>query len=83
MKKRIAGACVFRRALRIDAAARAQNRGTFNKETEAFAMRERHSLIPYALEAVARPGSREICVRRPPDGFRIRNERGDCVGKKG
>ena len=27
----------------------------------------RHNLIPYALETVARPGSRESRVRRPPD----------------
>ena len=26
-------------------------------------MQDRQTLIPYALEAVARPGSREICVR--------------------
>ncbi len=44
-------------------------------------MQDRQTLIPYALEAVARPGSREICVRRPPDGFRIRNERGVFHGK--
>ncbi len=36
----------------------------------------RHNLIPYALEAVARPGCRETRVRKPPDGMRIRNERG-------
>jgi len=38
-------------------------------------MEDRHTLIPYALEAVARPGSREIRVRMPPDGVRIRNGR--------
>lgn len=43
-------------------------------------MKDRHMLIPYALEAVARPGSRESRVRRPPDGFRIRNERGGHHG---
>ena len=53
----------------------------------------RHNLIPYALETVARPGSRESrvrrtpvadhnpsrpqCVRRPPDGLHIRHERGE------
>ena len=41
---------------------------------------ERHNLIPYALEAVARPGSRETRVRKPPDGMRIRNERGAAHG---
>lgn len=40
-------------------------------------MKQRHGLIPYALEEVPRPGAREICIRRPPDGFRIRNERSD------
>ena len=43
-------------------------------------MRERHQIIPYALEAVARPGSRETRVRKPPDAMRIRNERGRCDG---
>jgi len=38
-------------------------------------MEGRHTLIPYTLEAVARPGSREIRVRMPPDGMRIRNGR--------
>ena len=37
----------------------------------------RHNLIPYALEAVARPGSRESRVHRPPDGLHIRHERGE------
>ena len=36
----------------------------------------RHNLIPYALGTVARPGSRESRVRRPPDGLHIRHERG-------
>lgn len=39
-------------------------------------MEKRQTMIPYALEEMPRPGMREICVRRPPDGFRIRNERG-------
>lgn len=39
-------------------------------------MKERQSIIPYVLEDVPRPGAHEICVRRPPDGFRIRHERG-------
>ena len=39
-------------------------------------MAQRQNLIPYALEAQPRPGEREICVRKPPDGMRIRNERG-------
>ena len=43
-------------------------------------MQDRHQIIPYALEAVARPGSRETRVRRPPDDMRIRNERGQRDG---
>ena len=42
---------------------------------------ERHNLIPYALEPVPRPGDRETHVRRPPDGMRIRNERGAVHGR--
>ena len=42
---------------------------------------ERHNLIPYALEAVPRPGDRETRVRRPPDGMRIRNERSEAHGR--
>ncbi len=42
---------------------------------------DRHNLIPYALETVARPGSRETRVRKPPDGMRIRNERGQVHGE--
>ena len=42
---------------------------------------ERHNLIPYVLEAVPRPGSRETRVRKPPDGMRIRNERGAAHGR--
>ena len=38
-------------------------------------MTNRHPVIPYALEVVARPGSREIRVRMAPDGMRIRNGR--------
>lgn len=38
-------------------------------------MDHRHMLIPFALEVVARPGSREIRVRTAPDGVRIRNRR--------
>ncbi len=41
-------------------------------------MKERHNLSPYALEACPRPGARETCVRKPPDGMRIRNERSDA-----
>jgi len=44
-------------------------------------MENRHNLIPYALEAVARPGSRESRVRKAPDGMRIRNERGGGDGR--
>lgn len=40
-------------------------------------MANRHRIIGYALEAVARPGSRESRTRRPPDGMSIRNERGN------
>lgn len=36
-------------------------------------MKGRHALIPYTLEEVPRPGSREICIRRPPDGARVRS----------
>ena len=39
-------------------------------------MKKRQSLIPYALDTVARPGDRETCIRRPPDGFRVQNEKG-------
>lgn len=42
---------------------------------EAMGMDHRHMLIPFALEVVARPGSREIRVRTAPDGVRIRNRR--------
>lgn len=38
-------------------------------------MKNRQTLIPFALEVVARPGSREIRVRMPPSGQQIRNER--------
>lgn len=47
---------------------------------EAQNMRDRHQIIPYALEAVARPGSRETRVRRPPGDMRIRNGRGQGDG---
>ena len=40
-------------------------------------MKNRHTLIPYTLETVARPGSRESRVRRPPNGLQIRHERGE------
>ena len=43
---------------------------------EGWKMHGRQMIIPYALEDAPRPGAREIRVRRPPDGFRIRNERG-------
>ena len=39
--------------------------------------KNRQNLIPYALQAVARPGSRESRARRPPDGLHIRHERGE------
>lgn len=45
-------------------------------------MEGRHSIIGYALEEVPRPGAREICVRRPPDGVRIRHEREAQHGAK-
>ena len=44
--------------------------------SEVWRMANRHNLIPYALEDVARPGSRESRVRPAPNGMRIRNERG-------
>lgn len=34
---------------------------------------KRQNMIPYALEAVPRPGAHEIRVRSAPDGLRIRN----------
>ena len=40
-------------------------------------MADRHNLVAYALEAVARPGERESRTRRPPQGMQIRNERGE------
>ena len=42
---------------------------------------ERHNLIPYALEAVARPGSRETRVKKTPQGAKVRNERGEGDGQ--
>ena len=42
--------------------------------------KNRQNLIPYALQAVARPGSRESRARRPPDGLHIRHERGEQGG---
>ena len=45
-------------------------------------MAGRHCVIGYALEAVARPGAREILVRRP-QGERVRNERGDADARRG
>lgn len=41
-------------------------------------MERRHGIITYALEEAPRPGSREIRVRRAPDGVMIRNERGSA-----
>lgn len=41
-------------------------------------MRLRHSLIPYALETVPRPGSREIRVRQPSGRTQVRNQKGEC-----
>lgn len=44
------------------------------REAEAAkVISERHNQIPYALEAVPRPGAHEIRVRPAPDGMRIRN----------
>ncbi|MBQ2989985.1 MAG: hypothetical protein IJD60_01685 [Clostridia bacterium] len=45
-------------------------------------MRQKHALIPYALEEVPRPGSREICIARPPQGERIRNVTGGGHAEK-
>lgn len=39
-------------------------------------MKDRHSIITYTLEEAQRPGAHEICIRRPPDGIRIRNREG-------
>ena len=44
-------------------------------------MENRHMLVQYAMEAVPRPGERESRARRPPDGERIRNERGGTYGR--
>ena len=44
-------------------------------------MENRHGLIPYALEEIQRPGSREIRVRPAPSGMMIRNERGAVHGQ--
>lgn len=44
-------------------------------------MENRHNLIPYALEVVARPGSRESRVRKAPGSMRIRNERSGGDGR--
>lgn len=49
---------------------------------EAMTMRQKHALIPYALEEVPRPGSREICIARPPQGERIRNVTGGGHAEK-
>lgn len=43
--------------------------------------RLRHNLIPYALEAVPRPGAHEIRVRPAPEGMIIRNGRNLSRGK--
>ena len=43
--------------------------------------KQRHNLIPYALEAIPRPGSQEIRVRPAPDGIRIRNRRENMHGQ--
>ena len=50
---------------------------------EVLRMADRHRVIGYALEAVARPGARESRTRRPPDGMRIRNERGERYAELG
>ena len=44
-------------------------------------MSERHGLIQYALEWKMRPGARESRKRAAPDGFSIRNARGDRDGQ--
>lgn len=49
--------------------------GAYCEKTEAISMESRQSMILYALEVVARPGSREIRVRMAPDGISIRNGR--------
>ena len=38
-------------------------------------MRDRHSIIAYALETVARPGARETRVRHAPQDMKVRNGR--------
>ena len=44
-------------------------------------MKNRHGMIPYALEETPRPGSREIRVRPAPNGMMIRNDRGEVHGQ--
>lgn len=46
-------------------------------------MKNRHTIITYALESVPRPGARESRVRRPPDGVAIRHERSGLDERKG
>ena len=46
-------------------------------------MKDRHTIITYALECVPRPGARESRVRRPPDGMASRHERGAADEREG
>jgi len=46
-----------------------------------MSLKQRQNLMMYALEAVPRPGARETRVKKAPDGFRIRNERGNSNGQ--
>ena len=45
-------------------------------------MKNRHTIITFALESMPRPGARESRVRRPPD-IAIRNERSDAGERQG
>jgi len=41
----------------------------------------RHNLISYSLEAVPRPGAREIRVRPVPDGLKVQPRRENIHGQ--
>ena len=53
------------------------------KDGRCMRMKNRHTIITYALESVPRPGARESRVRRPPDGVAIRHERSWTDERKG
>jgi len=47
------------------------------KEKESYAMKNRQSMILYAMESIPRPGSRETRVRAHPGLYPIRNRGGN------